>query len=71
MGHKPWDRPWKRADKMRERREWQADAAAQVTGSHPFVGEDICETCGEDWDDPWHQDPGPDAARLSVTVLAQ
>jgi predicted RNase H-like HicB family nuclease len=25
MGHKPWDRAWKRAAKMRERRQWRME----------------------------------------------
>lgn len=25
MGHKPWDRPWKRAEKAKAKREWRDD----------------------------------------------
>lgn len=30
MGHKPWDRPWKRVEKAKARRAWQAEVIIEA-----------------------------------------
>ena len=31
MGHKPWDRPWKRQEKARSKRDWRAEVDSELT----------------------------------------
>jgi len=48
MGHKPWDRAWKRVEKMRARRQWKREEAESLAELE--AGESVSFT-GPGWAD--------------------